>query len=243
MKKHYDSTFYNNQREGSLRSAEVVVPHIIDLLQPRSVIDVGCGVGTWLSVFQKQGVSEILGIDGHHVEKDKLYIENFIAMDLEGDWEIKRKFDLAMSLEVAEHLTVPAGDYLVKVLTRLAPVVFFSAAIPFQEGSNHINEQWQSYWATRFANLGYIAIDAIRPRIWNEPGVEPWYCQNSFLYVDKSYLCSAENLKSQVANVNYIDYVHPGIYKRFNNLDYMSGKRLVLEIYNRLLRRAMRLIK
>ena len=47
----YAEQFYAEQREGSLCSAREVVPLILELVNPRSVVDVGCGVGTWLSVF------------------------------------------------------------------------------------------------------------------------------------------------------------------------------------------------
>ena len=55
----YDQSFYRTYRDGSLRSARVVVPKIMKMIAPASVIDVGCGVGTWLKAFSEQGVARI----------------------------------------------------------------------------------------------------------------------------------------------------------------------------------------
>ena len=94
--------------------------------------------------------------------------------------------DLAICLEVAEHLTPAAGARLVKTLCSVAPVVLFSAAIPAQGGTNHINEQWQSHWADEFAAHGFDCFDPIRPEIWNDRDVFPWYRQNILLFVSRS---------------------------------------------------------
>jgi hypothetical protein len=61
-----------------------------------------------------------------------------------------RTFDLAICLEVAEHLPPEAAEGFIDSLTRLAPVVLFSAAITFQVGNQHLNGQWPDYWATLF---------------------------------------------------------------------------------------------
>lgn len=62
-------------------------------------------------------------------------------------------YDVAFSLEVAEHLPPDLGDRLVAYLGR-APMVLFTAAHPGQRGTGHINEQPKSYWAKRFASHG-----------------------------------------------------------------------------------------
>src|SRR4051794_22884249 len=79
----YDSAFYDDQLDGSLRSAQTIVPLVVALLQPRSVVDIGCGVGTWLKTFADAGIDDYLGIDGHYVSKRQLLIDStrFIAAD------------------------------------------------------------------------------------------------------------------------------------------------------------------
>src|SRR5262249_5217435 len=148
----YDAAFYEAQADGSLRSARVVVPLVTRLVEPRSVVDVGCGVGTWLRAFVENGVEDVLGVDGAYVDRNRLCIDpaRFQAMDLARPQPLGRTFDLAVCLEVGEHLPTRAAPGLVAMLTA-APVVLFSAAIPGQGGTNHVNEQWPNFWQRLFS--------------------------------------------------------------------------------------------
>lgn len=181
---NYDHHFYETQKTGSYRSARVVVPLIQQMLGTRSVCDVGCGVGTWLQCWREHGVNDVLGIDGDYVDPTQLMIPvaNFQSADLRRPIPCERRFDLAMSLEVAEHLPPDRATSFVLDLTALAPVILFSAAVPGQGGTNHINEQWQGYWASLFDAAGFDACDVVRPQIWSNDDVEPWYRQNTLLY-------------------------------------------------------------
>src|SRR5262245_20958009 len=167
----YTDEFFDQHQEGSRRSARIIVPLIMELIGPKSVVDVGCGLGTWLSVFRHHGVERILGIDGDYVNRQRLEIaqHEFFVRDLSSPTPIDRGFDLAVSLEVAEHLPERSADSFVDFLTSLAPVVLFSAAVPCQGGTNHLNEQWPDYWAARFESRGYRTCDYIRDRIWDNP--------------------------------------------------------------------------
>jgi ubiquinone/menaquinone biosynthesis C-methylase UbiE len=91
----YTRDFYRTQQEGSLRSAREIVPLVLDLLQPHSVIDVGCGVGTWLSVFKECGIDDIFGVDGHYVDKEMLQIptQRFLSFDLRQPFRMDRRFE------------------------------------------------------------------------------------------------------------------------------------------------------
>jgi len=166
------------------RSARVIVPLLIDLFSPESVIDVGCGTAAWLSEFRTHGVDDVVGVDGDYVQREELTIpvERFVPADLEAGVELDREFDLALCLEVAEHLSAAAAPKLIGCLARLAPNIAFSAAVPGQGGNHHVNEQWPSYWSELFAQRGYTVWDCIRPRIWTDDRVAFWYSQNTFLY-------------------------------------------------------------
>ncbi len=171
-------------------AAEQVVPYLISLLYPESVVDVGCGLATWLTVFNANGVAEILGIDGSYVEKSKLKVDQqyFIEHDLETPYQPIKKYDLALSLEVAEHLKECSADIFVDTLTNLSDVVIFSAAIKNQGGQNHINEQNPIYWISKFEERGYQCLDILRPVFWNNEKIECWYRQNMFLYTNNAQL-------------------------------------------------------
>lgn len=170
--------------DASARSAAAVVPIVLELVRPRSVLDVGCGVGAWLSVFSALGIDDILGVDGDYVRRADLRIpeSNFLAWDLRNELALGRSFDLVVCLEVAEHLPEESASSLVQSLVRAGPVVMFSAAIPNQGGLNHLNEQWPDYWAARFAEHDYLPHDLIRARIWEESAVDVFYRQNILLF-------------------------------------------------------------
>src|SRR5262249_24512785 len=155
----------------SSRSANALVPRVLDVHPARSVIDVGCGIGSWVKAFADRGVDAV-GIDGDHVPREQLVVGGgrFIARDLNSafdpaglcrDFGRAERFDLAISLEVAEHLAPQRSDALVGELCGLADVVLFAAAIPFQGGAGHVNERWQSWWARKFSENGYDPFDVL----------------------------------------------------------------------------------
>ncbi len=150
----YSESFFEGIRADSEAAARVIVPMLNQLLStpPRSVIDVGCGVGAFLAEFSRFGVSDFLGVDGSWVPVGSLSIspDRFRALNLEQPLQIGRRFDLVICLEVAEHLEKISSDSIVKSLVNLAPVVLFSAAVPGQTGVNHLNCQWPDYWARKF---------------------------------------------------------------------------------------------
>ena len=191
----YSHEFYDELSDTALPSARRIVPLIRDMLSVDSVVDIGCGSGGWLSVFRDSGASRVLGIDGDWLNEQQLLIPTacFRRMPLGERLPIDEQFDLAICLEVAEHLPASRADSLVFDLCQLAPVVLFSAAIPFQGGVNHINEQWPSYWADRFEHLGYRTIDVFRLSLWEDTEVTWWYKQNLLLFAAEGSL--AENYK------------------------------------------------
>lgn len=211
----YDTVFFDEQRGGSARSARVIVPLILEMFQVSSVIDIGCGVGPWLRTFIEHGVLDITGLDGNYVERDKLEIplELFHATDLASDFPITRRYDLACSLEVAEHLPAKDGPNLVAKLCQAAPVVLFSAAIPRQGGTSHINEAWHDTWRQHFAHHGYYPLDVIRWQVWGRPEVEWWYQQNMIVYVDAPLLAARQDLHTVKDSIS-LNVVHPDCYAR-----------------------------
>lgn len=204
---------------GALRSARRIVPMVMDLVKPHSVVDVGCGLGSWLAVFRQHGIEDFLGIDGFEPEPSGLEIpaRQFRRHDLAQPLELDRRFDLVVCLEVAEHLLPDHGRALVESLTRLGPIVLFSAAVPGQGGRGHVNEQWPDYWAGCFDPLGYRPVDCIREAIWEDGEVEPWYRQNALLYVDSRELGRLGSLVAahrcgRDAGVRRL--VHPALYEK-----------------------------
>jgi SAM-dependent methyltransferase len=186
----YKEEFFAYHEQASRQSAREAIPLVFQFVQPSSLVDVGCGIGTWLAEFKVAGVSDYLGIDGNYVNRGQLVIdpERFLARDLTLPLKMDRRFDLAMSLEVAEHLPATSAETFVASLVQLAPVVLFSAAIPYQGGDGHVNEQWPDYWREKFARHDYVVIDCLRESLWMNRNVSPWYRQNLLFFVERNRL-------------------------------------------------------
>ena len=189
MKTSYNENFYSNRHSQTTYAAEkilsIVLKHTPDI---RSALDLGCGVGTWLSVLKEKGIKEVHGVDGPWVDTELLMIERneFEVIDMSKEFIVNTKYDLAISLEVAEHLPPNAAKSLVDTLTAASNIVLFSAAVPAQGGTNHLNEQWQDYWAELFKQKGYQHLDIVRREIWGDERISFWYKQNILLYVHES---------------------------------------------------------
>lgn len=185
------------------------------------MLDVGCGVGTWLRVWKDDlGIKDIVGIDGEYVDRKMLQIsgENFISRDLKEPFSLDRKFDLVMSLEVGEHLPTNKSSTLVDNLVRHGNMVLFSAALLEQHGTYHINEQLPEFWAKFFTDRDFVAVDIIRDKVWNNDQVEWWYRQNIVLYVHKDIINDYPQLKDRADQTNpeCLVRVHPLLWKYRN---------------------------
>ncbi|WP_296041629.1 class I SAM-dependent methyltransferase [uncultured Agrobacterium sp.] len=200
----YTADFYSEQSAGSRQSAEVISDIVMQKFQPRTVIDIGCGVGTWAAAFASRGC-EVTGIDGSYVPEQHLCIprSRFRPLDLSQTPypTIQEKYDLVVCLEVIEHLNPEIGEKFLDFITSCSSNVLFSGAIPGQSGVGHVNERWQSYWVAQFAERGYRCLDVIRAEVWNNDRVSPWYAQNAFLF---------SMLSDDDVNMP-IDLVHPKV--------------------------------
>jgi predicted O-linked N-acetylglucosamine transferase (SPINDLY family) len=214
----YGQDFYDSQIFGSLQSAQVYLYHLFSIWGvPGSVADLGCGRGAWLATCRDLGVRRVVGYDGEWNSQSDMLDPNieFFPINLESTLLRNEIFDLAISLEVAEHLRPESSSDFVESLSRLSDVVMFSAAFLGQPGVNHINNRLHSFWAEKFLERGYALFDLFRPTFWNDELVEPCYRQNTFLYVKPD-----NNLYHILMKLGYacnpqtqiIDAVHPAAY-------------------------------
>lgn len=176
----YDKSFYDTINQGSMKSAKAIVPRVMDIVKPQTVLDVGCGEGVWLAEFERHGVYTT-GLDGSYVERYAPKGE-FIPTDLNQPFQVDAQYDLTICLEVAEHLEPDRARSFVEDLTETSETILFSAAIPMQGGVGHVNEQWPAYWVEMFEAFGYTANGALRFEFWDDPDVENWYKANMILF-------------------------------------------------------------
>jgi SAM-dependent methyltransferase len=188
----YNEQYYLNTVETpAVKSAGAICSSIMEEFRPRSLIDIGCGTGALMENFQKRGV-KVKGLEYSEAalafcRRRNLDVKKF---DLEtDDLETKERYDVAISMEVAEHLPKKIADEYVGLLARLSDIVVFTAAPPGQGGQDHVNEQAASYWIEKFASYGFshdLDVTNAWKGKWRSSGsVAKWYSDNLLVFVKR----------------------------------------------------------
>jgi SAM-dependent methyltransferase len=175
----YDFTRHSHAVEGAREALGV----LFAAETPRGVLDVGCGIWTWLAAAIDLGVGDVVGVDGAVAGEHAVMVPHEILrhIDLTQAWSLGRRFDAVLCLEVAEHLEAGHAPGLVEALAAHSDTIYFCAACPNQGGQHHVNCQWPDYWQQLFNARGYACSDTPRWLIWNNPRIEPWCRQNLFV--------------------------------------------------------------
>jgi hypothetical protein len=191
----YTPEFFDRLAQTAGAASTVILPLVFAAHPTYSVIDFGCGGGVWLAVCKSKGVSRVLGIDGPWVPRQRRVVgpSEFRELDMASvDTQTTLAFgqhpvfDLAICVEVAEHLPENRSEWLVRELCQVAPLVLFSAATPGQGGEGHINEQHHMYWERLFDERGMEHRRWIREAIAHRDDVPFWYRNNMSLYARRT---------------------------------------------------------
>jgi cyclopropane fatty-acyl-phospholipid synthase-like methyltransferase len=195
-------------------TAERVLRLVYDKIKVGSVLDVGCGRGLWLAVAAELGATETIGIEGPWIEAQSTYIalDHILTQDLELEFNLNRSFDLVMSIEVGEHLSPAAAETFVTSIVKHGHFILFSAAIPFQPGTGHINCQFLDYWAGLFAKHGYRPLDFIRRAIWSDRGMHMWIRQNVVAFVSTEFMLKNTWAREIAPSSGPLSIVHPELF-------------------------------
>jgi hypothetical protein len=178
----YSQSFFELVHIDSTPVAEYLSPIISEALDVKSVVDLGCGTGTWLRGFKKQG-AKIYGVEGSLSAKPLLVIPDdcvyFGDLRYPLNIDITEEIDLVISIEVAEHIE---PQFVYGYLTNLTDIfkprhIIMTAAPPGQCGTGHFNCQPKKYWYGKIECYGYerdIYLEEIltaqiwKGRLWND---------------------------------------------------------------------------
>jgi SAM-dependent methyltransferase len=228
---HYGRDFYDSHVSRSLAGARHYANIVSSIFRPRSVVDIGCGRGAWLAAFQETGAAKLVGLDGAWLSQNDMlnrFIE-FREVNLETFHDTTQlgRFDLAISVEVAEHLQPSRSDGFCRLLTSFADSVVFGSAFNHQPGTNHINLRLCSFWGLLFASKGYAAFDLFRPPLWGNDDVAFYYQQNTFFYTRREGEVFNRLLMAGITpieNLNFMDCVHPSLLNTYAERPLLSKK-------------------
>ena len=220
----YKRSFYINRYNKTKHARDRILDIVFEKFSINSVVDVGCGVGSWLKASENKGIENLVGLEGEWIDPS-LFVSSgdLIKHNFELPIRLDNRFDLAISLEVAEHISEENASRFVEDLTLLSDIVLFSAAVPGQGGNGHINEQPQSYWIKKFGQNDYECLDIVRKVIWNDKDIDFWYKQNIFIFRK----CSPQSEPVEPLLPSY-DIIHPELFKIY------SSPGVVLRIKNML---------
>jgi SAM-dependent methyltransferase len=214
--------------ESSKSSARFIVPYLLKNFTFSSIVDFGCGDGQFIEEFKRRGITDLKGLEGEWIVDTigELQPDWLEIADLNLPVTLNRKFDLAICLEVGEHLEEKYARVLVESLTKSSDRILFSAAIPGQGGTHHINLQYPNYWAILFSEFGFFLELDPREAFWGKKAVAPWYQQNCLIFTRKTI--SVSNL------VFPLVMKHPEIFPELQTNLYRF-KKLPSRVFNKLL--------
>lgn len=229
MSDQYNEMFYLEQNERSYTSARITLSLFRDFFPVSTLVDVGCGLGSWARAALDIGFPDVLGIDGEFVDTKLLVIpkQKFKRQDLSKSFDIERRFDVAIAMEVAEHIDACDADTFVNNLCNLSNLILFSAAVPGQGGVHHVNEQPQSYWIEKFHSAGYQCSLELRDRLWNEDSICGYYRQNMLVFH------RVQAGQQTILNDGITDVIHPAVFagEKIHQAHVRSSVRQLMKLF------------
>lgn len=185
----YDRAFFEEwgrNNRAYVESASKITDVLWEHFRPKRLVDLGCGCGVYSELFRRKG-AEVVAIDGVLPPREESFPVPIELRDLtaafENEWG---EFDLALCLEVAEHIPERLVDPFLRNIARFSDTLVLSCAPPNQGGKHHVNEQPKRYWVRRLADRGF-AYNRKRTGVFLEKFKAEkiphmWMCQQLSVY-------------------------------------------------------------
>lgn len=234
--KPYNDAFYSGRHDRSFYAATTVLS-LLKRFYPNknfsSILDVGCGTGTWLDASRSIGATDLYGIEGDWLPDSHFSRHaTLLRKNLDESFSFSRVFDMSISLEVAEHINPSSAFTFIASLASTSNLILFSAAPPGQGGQHHVNEQPIAYWVDLFAQHNFYPRDFIREAIWNDPNIDFWYKQNILIFERNSSLSS---------NSQPLSFIHPDLFRIYSQPNSFLALKLFLRSIYPTFTKALRL--
>lgn len=185
--KELDEKFYQKTlRPDRQQSYKLIAKFIKRMTWPdvNNVVDYGCGAGWILHWLKYYGVENLTGVEPN--KNARSFMDDDVKdcvkfRTLKRKIKLEQTFDMAICLEVAEHLDEKYADLLVENITNDTELLIFSAAPPGQGGWGHVNEQPFEYWEERLNASGFF-VDGLKTAQFKTyltaKNAKRWYCNN-----------------------------------------------------------------
>jgi 2-polyprenyl-3-methyl-5-hydroxy-6-metoxy-1,4-benzoquinol methylase len=192
--KEYNDRYYKWHYDNTRNYIIKTMDWYMDTYKPNSVIDYGCGIGSYLESAMNKGVEKIKGFDigGEYVKKytNKNVIPFIEYLDCTKPL-ITDKYDCTISLETGEHIETELSESFVKNITDSTSdkgIILYSAAQPNQNGTGHINCQTKEFWIKIFEKNNFQKEIELTKHIsdnWFRLGAPNYICNNLIVFKKK----------------------------------------------------------
>jgi glycosyltransferase involved in cell wall biosynthesis len=176
--------------------ADRLATWIKENINPKKVVDIGCGPGTYVYSLRDNNVNAY-GYDIDDRVDGKDYLKKLSL------FEVNDKSDVVICLEVAEHIETSLSDSIVDSIIRNVNddgMIIWTAAIPGQGGVGHINCQTKEYWEEKFISRGFYRDCTIENNLLEYIRSGPymgWFLQNLMVFKLKT-----QNIKKKTGEID-----------------------------------------
>ncbi len=189
-KRKYNDRYYKRHLVQYRDWENKVGKYLYDELKPNSVLDLGCGVGSYLEGFFDAGCRDLLGIELNFDKAKKYIVDNIFFFIVEGDATIElnlnRKFDCIISFEVGEHIEPNGTEMFINNLTSYSnKYIILTVAPPGQRGTGHINLRDRDFWIKSIVIKGFLyRKDLVEKykKVWKKFNVEKYIINNLMVF-------------------------------------------------------------
>ena len=126
---------------------------LIELINFKSLIDVGCGPGGVVKFSNKLGIRSI-GVDGDNSISRDIENDFYLHDYTNGPFIINLKFDLCWCVEFLEHVEEKYMDNYFDTFKK-CKYVFCTYAPKGKGGYHHVNTQDEDYWINKFHQFNF----------------------------------------------------------------------------------------